>query len=96
MDAFDAWLQKWPKPLYIIVVVAFVVIAYVTMNITIPIYSDFAHAAATDPGMANFPKTAAALDWSALWMWFMPAFVGGVAIVLRLKQPDGAGKWRPY
>lgn len=73
------------------IIVAVVIIAYLLMLVFMPVLTDFASTANTTmsatSNMSNYPGTQEGVLAAPWVLWFAPACIGIVAVVIVLKQP---------
>lgn len=75
----------------VIIVVAVMIVVYLLMLVVMPFLTDIATTAnvtmAASSNLSDYPGASEGL-FSALWaLWFAPAIIGMIAIVVILKKP---------
>ena len=78
------------KIVQVFLVVGATVVAYLVLTVIMPVLTDMASTAnttmAASSNMSNYPGMAAATIGAPLWLYFAPAIVALVIIVLILRQ----------
>ena len=74
------------------IIIVLVAVVYGLMALFMPIISDLSTEAqatmAAGHDMTDYPGTSEAMGSAPWLLWFVPALIGGVAIVVRLRAED--------
>jgi len=88
--AKEGGLNKMSSIGKVSIVVVFVVIVYLLMLVLMPIFTDLASTAnntmASTSNVSNYPGAQEGIVAAPLLLWFVPAGIGGIAVVLILKK----------
>jgi hypothetical protein len=77
------------KIAYCVAVIFCVIMAYVIMTAYYnPVVTEMANYAANMTDPTAYPEAHAFAGWSSIGLYFVPAIVGIVAIVWKLRQPE--------
>lgn len=78
------------KYVSVALIVAAVVVAYMLITVLQPITVSMVESANTtisaSSNLSNYPGTQAALIGWPWWLWFVPAFLGTILVVVELKR----------
>lgn len=70
----------------ILLIVAFVVIAYVSLLAINPVIVEVTSTAANQTDPSNFASNHYAIKTFPIWMWFIPGLCGVIGVVVTLKK----------
>lgn len=67
-------------------IVGCVIFAYVLMTAAMPAITEMTEVAGNTTGIENYDGAKEAVDSAPFWLYFIPAVVGGVALIVVLKS----------
>lgn len=80
------------KYVSVFLIIVFVTLAYLLLMMVQPTINSVVVSANTTIGASSnwsdYPETQAVLEGFPFWIWFVPATIGGAAVVITLKKGD--------